>query len=207
MNLTKIFSELTTTLDKLDQRREEILPISRSVIRDCSNAIKCIHRKEFDIYKEKILIIKSNHEKLMNLVNAEPGVFKKFLKTPEQEYAEAVTFYSIVTKQELPTPSELNIDPLNYAFGLADTIGELRRFALDNIRNSQLSDLNQILEDMDDIYTILVSMDFTDALTFGLRRATDVTRGILEKTRGDLTVAVRQRDLEQKLDRVIEEMK
>jgi len=131
MNLIKIFSELTTNLDKLDKGREKILPLSRSIIRDCSNAIKHIHRKEFDLYNEKINSIKQTHIQLKELVNLEPGVFTKFLKTPEQEYAEAVSFYAIVNKIELPTPSQLNIDPLNYAFGLADVIGELNGLVVD----------------------------------------------------------------------------
>jgi len=201
MNLIKIFSELTIILDKLDQGRENILPISRSIIRDCSNAIKHIHRKEFELYKEKIIIVKENHEKLKNLVNLDPGVFTKFLKTPEQEYAEAVSFYSIVTQQELPTPSELKIDPLNYAFGLADVIGELRRFALDNIRNSQLSDLNQILEDMDEIYTNLFSLDYPSGITQDLRPKTDRTRSLIEKTRGDVSISLQMNDLKRCIEK------
>jgi translin len=201
MNLTKIFSELTANLDKLDQGREKILPISRSLIRDCSNAIKHIHRKEIELYKEKIEIIKQNHKELKQLVNSEPGVFNKFLKTPEQEYAEAVSFYSIVTNHELPTPSELNIDPLNYAFGLADVIGELRRYALDNIRNSQLSDLNQILEDMDDIYTNLFSLDYPSGITQDLRPKTDRSRFLIEKTRGDISISLQMNDLKRCIEK------
>ena len=157
MTLKNIFSELTESLDKLDLDREEILKISRKIIRDCSIAIKSIHRKEFDQYKIKIQSVKNNHEKLASLVNKTPGIFHKYLKTPEQEYAEAVSFYSIILKKDLPTPYEMEIDPLNFALGLADVIGELRRYALDNIRDSQVKDLNEILENMDDIYSNLLS--------------------------------------------------
>ncbi len=201
MNLIKIFSELTTNLDKLDKVREKILPISRSIIRDCSNAIKHIHRKQFDLYKEKISLIKQTHTELKKLVNLEPSVFTKFLKTPEQEYAEAVSFYAVVNKQELPSPSQLNIDPLNYAFGLADVIGELRRYALDNIRNSQLSDLNQILEDMDDIYTNLFSLDYPSGITQDLRHKTDRARSLIEKTRGDISISLQMNDLKKCIER------
>ena len=201
MNLIKIFSELTINLDKLDKGREKILPKTRSIIRDCSNAIKHIHRKEFDLYNEKINSIKQTHIQLKELVNLEPGVFTKFLKTPEQEYAEAVSFYAIVNKIELPTPSQLNIDPLNYAFGLADVIGELRRYALDNIRNSQLSDLNQILEDMDDIYTNLFSLDYPSGITQDLRHKTDTARSLIEKTRGDISISLQMNDLKKCIER------
>ena len=195
MNLTKIFSELIVHLDKLDEGREKILPISRSMIRDCSNAIKYIHRKEYDLYQEKIASIKQTHNQLKEMVNEETSAFTKFLKTPEQEYAEAVSFYAIINKQELPTPSQLNIDPLNYAFGLADVIGELRRYALDNIRNSQLSDLNQILEDMDEIYTNLFSLDYPSGITQDLRPKTDRARSLIEKTRGDISISLQMNDL------------
>ncbi len=82
MTLKNIFSELTESLDKLDLDREEILKISRIIIRDCSIAIKFIHRKEFDQYEIKIQSVKNNHEKLVSLVNKNPGIFYKYLKTP-----------------------------------------------------------------------------------------------------------------------------
>jgi translin len=195
MTLKNIFSELTESLDKLDLDREEILKISRIIIRDCSIAIKSIHREEFDQYKVKIQSVKNNHEKLTRLVNKTPGIFYKYLKTPEQEYAEAVAFYTIILKKALPTPSEMKIDPLNFALGLADVIGELRRYALDNIRNSQVEDLNEILENMDDIYSNLFSLDYPSGLTQDLRQKTDRARLIIEKTRGDISISLQMNDL------------
>jgi translin len=138
---------------------------------------------------------------LKQLVNLEPSNFTKFLKTPEQEYTEAVSFYAIINKQELPTPSQLNIDPLNYAFGLADVIGELRRYALDNIRNSQLSDLNQILEDMDEIYNNLFSLDYPSGITQDLRPKTDRARSLIEKTRGDVSISLQMNDLKRCIEK------
>ena len=119
----------------------------------------------------------------------------KYLKTPEQEFAEAVAFYSIISKESLPLPSDLNINPLNYALGLADVVGELRRYVLDNIRNSIVADLNYILETMDDIYTQLFSIDYPSGLTQDLRRKTDQARGIIEKTRGDVSISLQMSDL------------
>jgi translin len=195
MSLKNIFSELTETLDKLDHDREEILKISRSIIRDCSIAIKHIHRKEFDEYHQKINSVIINHEKLISLVNRNPGFFYKYLKTPEQEFSEAVSFFSAVTKKEFPKPAELKVDPLNFALGLSDVIGELRRYALDNIRNSQIHDLNEILENMDEIYTYLFSIDYPSGLIQDLRHKTDVARNIIEKTRGDISISLQMNDL------------
>ncbi len=201
MKLNKIFSELTQVLDKLDQDREEILKLSRRLIRECSIAIKHIHRKEFNQYREKVSTIKQNHKELLLLVKNNPGVLVKYLKTAEQEYAEAVAFYSIISKEALPLPSELNITPLNYALGLADVIGELRRYALDNIRNSIIDDLNYILESMDDIYTQLFSLDYPSGLTQDLRHKTDVARSIIEKTRGDVSISLQMNDLKRCMER------
>ncbi|TET58619.1 MAG: hypothetical protein E3J52_07985 [Promethearchaeota archaeon] len=195
LNLQKIFSEITESLELLYQDREEILKLSRSIIRDCSIAIKNIHRKEFNKFQEKLNSIKIDHQSLVKLVDKNLGVFFKYLKTPEQEYAEAIAFYSIINKKNIPTPLELRINPLNFILGLADVIGELRRYALDNIRNSQFEDLNDILEGMDEIYTYLFTIDYPSAVTQDLRHKVDVARNIIEKTRGDISLAIQMDDL------------
>ncbi len=195
MNLQKIFSEITESLEILYQDREEILKLSRKIIRDCSIAIKNIHRKEFNTFQEKLNLIKIDHQSLVKLVDKNPGVFFKYLKTPEQEYAEAIAFYSIINKKNIPTPLELRINSLNFILGLADVIGELRRYALDNIRNSQFEDLNDILEGMDEIYTYLFTIDYPSAVTQDLRHKVDVARNIIEKTRGDISLAIQMDDL------------
>jgi translin len=105
-------------------------------------------------------------------------------------------------REALPTPEELGVRYAAYLHGMGEAVGEMRRHLLDMIRKGDISDCEQILSDMDDIYGILVTMDFPDGLTYGLRRTTDIVRGILEKTRGDLTLAISQRDLEQRLDRI-----
>ena len=195
MNLQKIFSEITESLEILYQDREEILKLSRKIIRDCSIAIKNIHRKEFNTFQEKLNSIKIDHQSLVKLVDKNPGVFFKYLKTPEQEYTESIAFYSIINKKNIPTPLELRINPLNFILGLADVIGELRRYALDNIRNSQVEDLNDILEGMDEIYTYLFTIDYPSAVTQDLRHKVDVARNIIEKTRGDISLAIQMDDL------------
>lgn len=205
MTLKNIFSEITESLDKLDHDREQILKISRLMIRDCSIAIKHIHRKEYIQYEAKIQSVKTNHENLLSLVNKAPGAFYKYLKTPEQEYAEAVSFYSIILKKDLPTPHELKIDPLNLALGLADVIGELRRYALDNIRESKVKDLNEILEDMDNIYSNLFSLDYPSGLIQDLRQKTDRARLIIEKTRGDISISLQMNDLKRCIEDNVKE--
>jgi len=197
MNLKKAFSEISNLFDTLYNCREKILRLSRNIVRDCSIGIKHIHRKEFSMFQEKKKKIEIDLETLNSLINENPGVFSKFLKTPEQEYTELIVFYSIVNDGDVPSPSELKISPLNYALGLADVIGELRRYALDNIRNSQTNELNKILESMDEIYTNLFSVDYPVGVTQDLRHKVDVARNIIEKTRGDVSLAIQMNDLKQ----------
>ncbi len=195
MNLKKAFSDISELLEILYQDREEILKLSRDLIRECSIAIKNTHRKEFDEFQERINIIKSKHKELLKLINKNPGIFFKYLKTPEQELAESLVFYSIINKEEIPSPFELMINPLNFLLGLADVIGELRRYALDNIRNSRVEDLNYILENMDEIYTYLFTLDYPSGVTQDLRHKVDVARTLIEKTRGDISLAIQMDDV------------
>lgn len=195
MNLKKAFSDITDLLEILYQDREEILKLSRDIVRDCSIAIKNIHRKEFDKFHERTNTIKIKHKDLLKLVNKNPGIFFKYLKTPEQEFAESIAFYSIIIKEEIPSPIELKINPLNFLLGLADVVGELRRYALDNIRNSRVEDLNSILENMDEIYTYLFTLDYPAGVTQDLRHKVDVARNLIEKTRGDISLAIQMDDL------------
>jgi len=197
MNLKKAFSEISNLFDILYQDREKILQLSRNIIRDCSIGIKHIHRQEFRMLQEKTTNIKINLENLGRLVNKNPDIFSKYLKTPEQEFTELIVFRSIISKEEIPPPSEIKVSPINFALGLGDVIGELRRYALDNIRHSQTQDLNYILESMDEIYTSLFSIDYPSGVTQDLRRKVDVARNIIEKTRGDISLAIQMNDLKQ----------
>lgn len=199
MNLKKIFADITEILDKLDHDREEILKTSRQMIRICSIAIKSIHRNEFDAYSEKVIEIKTNHENLLSLVAKNQSVFNRYLKTPEQEYIEAVCLYALIKDQEVPSPSDYNVDPVNYLLGLADVVGELRRHVLDQIRVGKYESLDKRLEQMEEIYTYLFSLDYPKGLTYDLRHKTDVARGIIEKTRGDIALSVQINRFNQKI--------
>ena len=195
MNLKKAFSEISEFLEILYSDREKILHLSRDIVRDCSIGIKNIHRQEGEKFQEKVNVIKSNLGNLVKLVNNNLGLFSKYLKTPEQEFTELLAFHAIVNNEDIPTPSEMKIDPLNFALGLADVIGELRRYALDNIRNDNIEGLNDVLENMDEIYTYLFSIDYPTGVTQDLRHKVDVARNIIEKTRGDVSLAIQMNDL------------
>lgn len=201
MKLKEIFSKIIKHLDEIDTDREEILKISRQMIRSCSVAIKSIHRKELSIYQENIDEIKLSHGKLLKLVEKNPDMFSRYLKTPEQEYVEALCLHAIINKLDLPDPANINVSEVNYLLGLADVIGELRRFILDKIRVGDTEELDQILDTMEDIYSYLFSLDYPKGITQELRRKTDVARGIIEKTRGDISLTVQMNQLKKHLDK------
>jgi translin len=118
-----------------------------------------------------------------------------------KEYAEASITFALMAQESLPGPGDLDVDYPAYLNGLAEAMGELRRSILDLIRSGELERAEQLLRIMDDVYGILVTVDYPDAITRGLRRTTDMVRGVLERTRGDLTMAVRQQRLEATLGR------
>ena len=125
-----------------------------------------------------------------------------FVHDAQKEFAEASTTLAIITGRTLPDPKALGIGYPAYLNGLGEAVGELRRYLLDSLRQNDLSRCEELLATMDDIYAVLVTMDFPDAITYGLRRTTDLVRGILEKTRGDLTLVLRQKQLEDKLQQM-----
>ena len=191
MNISNnTFSDIKKKLDKIDQDREKILSISRQMVRNCSVAIKAIHREDDRLYQDKIKEILRDHKDLLDLVKLNPIMFGKYLKTPEQEYIEAVSLYAIINNQEIKSPEEYGVDDVNFLLGLADVVGELRRYILDKLRRDQIKDLNNILEKMENLYDLLFSFDYPKGITQDLRRKTDVARGIIEKTRGDLSLSI-----------------
>jgi translin len=181
-----------------DAARERAIPLCRESIRYSSTAIRAIHRREFDNSREKI-------DKARELINeAEESLaawseLRNVSWNAQKEFAEASITLALVADKTLPTPDELGTDYAAYLNGLGEAVGELRRYLLDSLRGGDLSQGEGLLQTMDDAYNVLVSMDFPDAITGGLRHTTDMVRGVLEKTRSDLTLTIQQKRLEDKL--------
>ena len=207
-NLEGIADDIRKSLTARDKARETVLPLSREAIHHCSLSIRAVHRHEFT---EAAELIKKVAELLLRakqaMVGCEELASSGYIRDAEKEYAEASTLIAMVGALSLPGPVDLRIDPSAYLNGLGEAVGELRRYLLDSVRNGDLSRGEELLGAMDDIYAVLVTMDFPDAVTGGLRRTTDMVRGVLEKTRSDFTLLVRQQSLEQKLEKMDEESK
>jgi len=195
--LDSIAEQIRLELSAKDAAREKVLPLCREVIRFSSQAIRAVHRQEFDRTKE---LLNSARDLLGQAEQALTGASEisntGFLKDAQKEYAEGCLILSLVTGSPLPDPAELGVDPAAYLNGLAEAASELRRYLLDGIRKGDLSRGEELLAAMDDVYNVLVTMDFPDAITGGLRRTTDMLRGVLERTRSDLTLVIRQKELE-----------
>ena len=199
-NLESIADRIREDFSAKDAAREKVLPLCREAIRHCGNAIRAVHRHEFDRAKGLL-------QSACNLLaEAEQGAsaygelgYSGFVRDARKEFAEGSITLALVTGNRLPDPDELGVDAVAYLNGLGEAVGELRRYMLDSMRQGNLSQGEGLLSAMDDIYNTLVTMDFPDAMTGGLRRTTDMVRGVLERTRSDLTLAMGQKGLVDKL--------
>ncbi len=180
--------------------RDAALAKSRELIRYCSLSIRATHRGEHD---EAVKLLGRAGEiaaAMKQDVAAYADLyFTGYVQDALKEFAEANIVHALITGDQVPDPEAIGVDYAAYLNGLGEAAGELRRYTLDIIRRGELERSEQTLQAMDDIYSMLVTMDFPDALTGGLRRTTDMVRGVLERTRGDLTVAWRQEKLEERL--------
>ena len=183
--------------------REQGLRLSRETIRNSANSIRATHRGEFDDARRLVETVEGLVQEMDQALEGHPGVYYAgFVEDAQKEYVEARATLALAEGGQVPTPEELGVGAAPYMNGLAEAVGELRRFILDSLRRDDFSRCEELLGVMDEVYTILVSMDFPEAITRGLRRNTDMVRGVLERTRGDLTLALRQRRLEQRLERL-----
>jgi translin len=202
MDLQPLSTELQGRFDEKVVAREAALPAARRAIRSSANAIRAIHRRDFEgagrLLEEAAEALAAGNR----AVEHHPDIrFAGFLHDAQKEYAEARLTEAVIRGQDLPSPDELGVTPAAYLNGMAETIGEARRAVLDQLRHGQVERGEELLRAMEEMYHVLVSMDYPDAITGNLRRSTDVSRSILEKTRGDLTLSIVQRNLGEALER------
>ena len=198
--LRRISDDVRATFAETHQAREQAFRLSREVIRNSANSIRATHRGQFDQAQELLDKAATLVQQMERTLTSHPAVYYGgFVEDAQKEYVEASATLAFAGSTPLAGPDELKVGPAPYMNGLAEAVGELRRFVLDSLRRDDFSRCEELLDLMDEIYAILVSLDFPEAVTRGLRRTTDMVRGVLERTRGDLTMALRQRLLERKL--------
>lgn len=192
-------------LEENNAAREETLALSREIIRTSANTIRAVHRGEFTQAAGMLAQARAAAARLRERVRDKPGLYGAgYVHDCQKELAEAALTLALVEGSRVPGPAELGVEFPAYLNGMGETVGELRRHILDVIRAGDLERGEAILQKMDDIYSLLVTFDYPDALTGGLRRTTDAVRGILEKTRGDLTTSLRQDQLREAIGRALE---
>ena len=199
-NLDVISERIRRDFEAQDNAREKAMPLSREVIRLTSHTIRAVHRHEYEMARNSLAEARkllSEAKKSLKSCIELPNTH--FVWDAEKEFAEASLTLNLVLGEKIPSPDELEVDNAAYLNGMAEGASELRRYLLDSLRKGDYSRGEELLGDMDDIYNVLVTMDFPDSITGGLRRTTDALRGVLEKTRSDLTLSAQQKRLEDKL--------
>jgi translin len=204
-NLHEIGEGARQVLDARTRARENALSQARRLTRHSAHAIRAIHRKESDTAQENLDVARQLTESLRNdLINDYPDLyFAGYSQDAIKEFAEASLTRALVLDEPLPTPEELGVEYAAYLNGLAEAAGELRRHCLDILRQGYSAEAERLLDCMDEIYGLLVTMDYPDAITSGLRRQTDMVRGVTERTRGDLTTSLREQKLQATLEETI----
>ena len=198
--LAAIAQEARAALSEKFSARERALRLSRETIQHSANTIRAVHRGQLEEARGLLESARQALEQVRQALEGHPDVlYAGFVEDSQKEYAEAQATLAFVAGLSLPGPRELGVTQAAYLNGLAEAIGELRRYVLDALRRDEVARCEELLETMDEVYTVLATMDFPDAITRGLRRTTDAMRAVLERTRGELTTALRQRSLERRL--------
>jgi translin len=190
-------------LETTNSMRETALVMSRGLIRSCANAIRAVHRREWAEAEKLLEAAAAAARELGERLSEHPALFHAgYSQDALKEFAEARLTYALVRNLPLPTAMELQVEPAAYLNGLAEAASELRRYVLDSLRKRDTEDCERLLAAMDEVYSLLVTVDYPDAVTGGLRRTTDALRAVLERTRGDLTASLRQDQLVAALQQV-----
>lgn len=194
--LESIANQIREKFDVRTAMRDQALTQARALTRACSLAIRAVHRDD----KEGMDFQLSEASRLADKLRAELApyadlFFAGYTQDALKEFVEANITCALIQSQSLQTPEDLQVQEATYLNGLAEVVGELRRRTLDIFRSGYSEEAERLLGHMDEIYSVLVTMDYPDAITNGLRRQTDLARGIIEKTRGDVTFSLRGENL------------
>jgi translin len=198
--LESIIEGIRSKLEVKNAARDAALQRSRTLIRHCANSIRATHRGEFADAQQLLNIAGEAAREMVTDLRSYPDLYYAgYTQDALKEFVEAQVVYAFIRGGELPTPSDLGVESPAYLNGLAEAASEMRRHTLDLMRQNRLDRAEEMMSIMDDVYSHLMTVDFPDVITSGLRRTTDMLRGVVERTRGDLTTAIRQEMMRQAL--------
>ncbi len=199
-NLEALSDQIRESFERQNRIRDEALAQSRNLTRHAARAIRAIHRNDGSLAREHLSEADKLAKALREGLSEDPDLFYSgYAQDALKEYCEAHLTVSTILDQEWPSPEDLHVPFATYLNGLSEVVGELRRRIMDIMREGHSSEVERLLDVMDEIYAQLVTMDFPDALTYGLRRRTDIARSIIERTQADVTISYRQQQLEKRL--------
>ena len=194
--LETIAERIRQHFDLRTSKRDEALKQARQLTRACSLAIRAVHRDDKEAMEANLAEAQTLADILRDELKDHPELFfAGYTQDSLKEFVEANVTCALIQNQPLQTPEDLGVQESTYLNGLAEVVGELRRRTLDILRSGYSEEAERLLGHMDEIYSVLVTMDYPDAITNGLRRQTDLARGIIEKTRGDVTFSLRGEQL------------
>ena len=200
--LEKIADQIRQKFDLRNAKRDQALAQARQLTRACSLSIRAVHRDDKEAMEVHLAEARALADTLrQELVNYPDLFYAGYTQDSLKEFVEASVTCALILNQPLQTPEDLVVEEATYLNGLAEVVGELRRRTLDILRHGYSQEAERLLGHMDEIYSVLVTMDYPDAITGGLRRQTDVARSIIEKTRGDVTFSLREDHLAQAIRR------
>jgi translin len=198
--LTAIVERAREELSETNQVRDTTLRRSRELIRYCAHSIRATHRSEYDAASELLATARSAAAAMTADLQDHPNLFYTgYTLDALKELTEAHITFAWITGGPLPEPEDLGVPYTAYLKGMGEAVAEMRRHVLNLIRRDEVAQGEPFLQLMDEAYSLLMTIDFPDAITGGLRRISDMVRGVVERTRGDLTVAMRQERLEEAL--------
>lgn len=196
ITLPAIVEAIREELTNITTLRDATLGRSRTLIRSCALSIRAIHRHDWAEAETLLAQARQDAAEMVEAVAAHPMLYHTgYTQDALKEVVEAHLVFAVVRGTPLPTPVELLVTGPTYLRGMSEAATEMRRFVLDLVRRGQVAEAEPFLDFMDEVYSHLVTVDFPDAVTDGLRRQTDVLRSVLERTRGDLTLAIRQEQM------------
>ncbi len=199
-NLPILAEKVQLAFETRTRMRDDALAQARQLTRASAHAIRAIHRSEADLASQHLDEARTIVDSLKASLAGFPELFYAgYTQDAIKEYAEAAITCALIQDQALPMPEDLGVEYATYLNGMAESVGELRRRCLDILRHGYSEEAEHLLSWMDEIYALMVTLDYPDAVTNGLRRQTDLMRGIVERTRGDMTISLREQKLQELL--------
>lgn len=204
-NFQEIASKIEKILIESDKAREDLMSLSRTILKCSGQSIENFHRKQFEKAKSKL----EEAEGALNIVNElqkdQQGNYRLgIISAAMQEYAEAKLLNELFTVGKIPSYEQINVTEAAYLLGVADLIGELRRYILEKLVEGDVEEAKDYYETMKELYATFMQVECGKNLVSDFRRKKDTARILVERTLSDLFVAVQGKKLEERLNKSLD---